>query len=435
MPRHLSSAALVAGWLFLPAAALAQSALPPAMDTVAARGLFREAASLTARDGGRLWGRSLQGPLLLVDPATRTVLAESPDLEGLLHPFGGFFTGTLPSTENAANTGFTWGGRAWAMVVWPPTADSLERAVLLVHELWHRIQDSLGLPGSTPANPHLATRDGRLWLRLEGRALRRALDLDGAARTRALRDALIFRRRRQSLFPGADSTERRLEMSEGLAEYSGVVVAAADSATLHRLLAGRLAVLDTLSNLERVFAYETGPAYGYFLDQLAAGWRGWLRGSDDLSRLLVWAVGGGVPVGEAATRALAYRSVAMRHEESTREAHRKVRQSELRKRFVMGPVLELPLSDMKLGFDPHQVESMDSLGIVYGNLRLTDKWGVLQCDASGGLISFDWHRLIVPAPADTAGRRLTGPGWVLELAPEWRIVAGSRRGDWAVVAQ
>src|ERR1051326_4087835 len=86
-------------------------------------------------------------------------------------------------------------------------------------------------------------------------------------------------------------------MSEGLAEYSGVVVAAADSATLHRLLAGRLAVLDTLSNLERVFAYEPGPAYGYFLDQLAAGGRGWLRGSDGLSRLLVSARGGGVPVG------------------------------------------------------------------------------------------------------------------------------------------
>jgi hypothetical protein len=157
--------------------------------------------------------------------------------------------------------------------------------------------------------------------------------------------------------------------------------------------------------------------------------------SDDLSRLLVWAVRGGAPEGQATARAAVYRSGVMRREETTRETRRKSRQVELRKRFVQGPVLELPLSDMKLGFDPRQVESMDSVGIVYGNLRLTDTWGVLQCDASGGLISFDWHRLIVPAPADTAGRRLTGPGWVLELAPEWRIVPGTRRGDWAVVRQ
>ena len=141
---------LVAGWLLVPAVGRAQTTAPPGMDTVAARSLFREAAALTARDGGQLWGRSLQGPLLLVDASTRAVLAESPDPEGLLHPLGGLFTGTLPPSENAANTGFTWGGRTWAMIVWPPQADSLERGVLLVHELWHRIQDSLGLPASSP---------------------------------------------------------------------------------------------------------------------------------------------------------------------------------------------------------------------------------------------------------------------------------------------
>ena len=435
MRRHWPIASLVAGCLFLPAASRAQTAPPPGIDTAAVRTLFQEAVALTARDSGRLWGRSLQGPLLIVDPATRTVLADSPDLAELLHPLGGLFTGTLPQSENAANTRFNWGGRAWAMIMWPPPASSRDRAVLLTHELWHRIQDSLGFPASDRANPHLATRDGRLWLRLEGRALRRALDASGAARIRALRDAIIFRRHRHALFPGSDSTERLLEMNEGLAEYTGVMVAATDSAMLRDLVSERLAALDTLTRMERVFAYQTGPAYGFFLDQLAPGWRSWLRVSDDLSRLLVWAVRGGAPEGQATARAAVYRSGVMRREETTRETRRKSRQVELRKRFVQGPVLELPLSDMKLGFDPRQVESMDSVGIVYGNLRLTDTWGVLQCDASGGLISFDWHRLIVPAPADTAGRRLTGPGWVLELAPEWRIVPGTRRGDWAVVRQ
>jgi hypothetical protein len=99
---------------------------------------------------------------------------------------------------------------------------------------------------------------------------------------------------------------------------------------------------------------------------------------------------------------------------------------------VSGPVLELPLAEMKIGFDPGQVEALNGVGTVYGALRLTDRWGVLQCDGSGGLISGDFRRAVVPAPADITGRRLTGPGWVLELLPDWHFVPGTRKGDWTV---
>lgn len=433
MPRRFIAPLTLAGWILLAAPLPAQSAPELPIDSALARRHFQQASALTARDGGRLWGRSLAGPILFVDPATRTVLADSPDLEGLLRPLGGFYTGTLPPSEMAANTGLRWAGRTWAMIRWPPTADSLERGVLLVHELWHRIQAGLGLPLDDPPNPHLATLEGRLWLRLEARALRRALDARGAARSRALRDALLFRRRRQARFSGADSTERQLEMNEGLAEYTGVAVAAPDSAALHDLVAERLAALDTIAHYEREFAYQTGPAYGFFLDQLAAGWRAGLGSGDDLSRLLNRALGGkSAATAQAVARGQAYGYAAVRREETARERRRAAHLAALRERFVTGPVLELPLTEMKLGFDPAEVESMDSLGIVYGKLRLSDKWGVMQCDATGGLVSFDWHRLIVPAPADTAGRRLTGAGWVLELAPAWRLVPGTRRGDWTV---
>jgi hypothetical protein len=436
MPRPLLLAGLLAGRLLLPGPAAAQSPPAPAIDTAQARRHFAQASALTSRDAGRLWGRSLGGPLLFVDPGTRSVLADSADFEARLHPLGGFFAATLPPAENVANTAFKWGGRTWAMVVWPPAEDSVRRAVLFVHELWHRIQDSLGLPATNPANPHLATRDGRLWLRLEGRALQRALETSGAARTRALRDAVLFRRRRLSRFPGADSTERQLELHEGLAEYTGVVLAAPDSAALRTLVAERLAVLDTAAHFERDFAYRTGPAYGFFLDLLAPYWRATLRRSDDLPRLLNLALHPRAPaVTQAVSRGAGYGYAALRREEIARETRTVAHLAELRARFVAGPVLELPLSAMKLGFDPALVEAFDTLGTVYGKLRLSDEWGVLECDASGGLISSDWHRIVVPAPADTAGRRLTGPGWVLELAPAWRIVPGSRRGDWTVAAQ
>lgn len=435
MPRPIFAAFAVTAGLAA-AGALPAQTVPTTIDTALARRFFLEAAAVTAADGGRLWGRSLAGPILFVDPVTRTVLADSADTEGRLSPLGPYFTGQLAPSENAANTAFPWAGRVWAMVRWPPTADSLERQVLFAHELWHRIQGDLGLPATIPGNAHLGTRDGRLWLRLEGRALRKAINARGAARARAISDALTFRHQRYIRFPGADSSERLLELHEGLAEYTGIVLATPSGVGRSGLVVSRLAALDTAAHFERDFAYQTGPAYGFLLDELAPDWRAGLRAGDGLSGLLEHALGAGRPAsGSATARASSYGFTTVRRDEDARERRRRARVAALRVRFVSGPLLELPLHDMKVGFDPSLVEAMDSLGSVYGKLRLSDRWGVLECDASGGLITPDWTALIVPAPADTTGRRLTGPGWVLDLAPTWRVAPGRRRGDWTLVKE
>jgi hypothetical protein len=432
MSHFFSTALAAAGVLTFVAPLGAQDPVSSSIDTALARQYFQEAGALTARDGGRLWGRSLAGPLLLVDRATRTVIADQPGPESWLRPAGTLFFGTLPASENVANTAFRSGDVVWAMVVWPMPSDSLERGVLLAHELWHRVQDSLGFPMASPTNAHLGQRDGRLWLRLEGRALRRALTLAGARRDRALRDALAFRRARQARFRGADSTERALELNEGLAEYSGVVAASESPEIRRGLVERRLASLDTLTSMERNFAYRTGPAYGVFLDDLAPGWRTSLSRRTDLAGLLESALGAGTTGGSAATRAAPYGYAVVLREERARATRQAVRLAAIKRRFMSGPLLELPLAEMKMSFDPDRVESLDGVGSVYAALRLTDRWGVLQCDVSGGLVAADFQRVVVPAPADLTGRRLTGPGWVLELGAEWRIVPGRRSGDWTV---
>lgn len=425
--------ALAAGRLLFGLPALRAQTAPMPMDTTEARRYFREAAELAARDAGTLWGRSLEGPILFVHASTRTVLSGVADREELLRPLGGMYTGALPDAEPIANTSLRWAGHTWAMVVWPPQTDSLERRVLFAHELWHRVQDGLGLPSGIPSNAHLGTRDGRLWLRLEGRALRRALAASGAVRTRALEDAVAFRRARRALFPGSETDERALELNEGLAEYSGIMLATASRAARRELADRRLAILDSATNFERDFAYHTGPAWGLLLDDLAPGWRVGLRATDDLAMTAARSLGAAREAGRSApARGASYGLAGVRKSEDTRVSARRKHVAALRTRFVTGPVLELPLAEMKMSFDPAKVEAMSSLGSVYGMLRLTDRWGVLQCDVSGGLIAADFRRALLPAPADTVGRRLTGPGWVLELLPGWQLVPGPRPGDWTV---
>lgn len=47
-----------------------------------ARARFAEAHALCAADGGALWGASLCGPMMLVDGATRFVVANQADAQG-----------------------------------------------------------------------------------------------------------------------------------------------------------------------------------------------------------------------------------------------------------------------------------------------------------------------------------------------------------------
>ena len=166
----------------------------------------------------------------------------------------------------------------------------------------------------------------------------------------------------------------------------------------------RLAVLDTATHLERSFAYQTGPAYGFFLDASSPGWRASLSRSD-LAYVLDASLHGAASIrpASAVSRAAAYGYAAVRKEEQARATKQIAHLALLRRRFVSGAVLELPLAEMKMGFDPGQVEALAGVGTVYGTLRLTDRWGVLQCDGSGGAISGDFRRAIVPAPADITG--------------------------------
>ena len=57
---------LAAGWALLPITAAAQ------VDTGLAERYFGEARVLCERDGGKLWGTSLCGPMMFADAATGT---------------------------------------------------------------------------------------------------------------------------------------------------------------------------------------------------------------------------------------------------------------------------------------------------------------------------------------------------------------------------
>src|SRR6476620_10175796 len=152
---------------------------------------LREANAICGGDNGKLWGVSLCGPVLLVDPAPRALFANQIDAEKALKPDGEIFVGKLPEQINIANTALDWAGTKWTMIMLPLPEANDRRAVLMAHEMWHRVQRDLGLPPAGATNNHLDRREGRFWLQLEWRALAASLYASGPAHREAVRDAVV----------------------------------------------------------------------------------------------------------------------------------------------------------------------------------------------------------------------------------------------------
>ena len=395
---------------------------------------LREAEALCRKDSGALWGRSLCGPLLLVDPATRSVFANQADKQEVLQREGEIFVGKLPNEINIANTAADWAGVKWTMIMLPLPEEAGRRAALLAHEMWHRIQEEIGFPASGAANNHLDTRDGRYWLQLEWRALSAALATRGDERKRAVMDAALFRARRRQLFEKAAEEERAMELHEGLAEYTGVKLSGRDD--LERfVIDGRLKDAPTNKTFVRSFAYASGPAYGLLLDAADDGWRRGLSKEADLGELLFARLGIQLPPDLAAAadeRARSYAGVDLGAAEDKLEQTRRELISSYRARLVDSPTLTIRLQKMNMQFNPGNLVAIEPLGTVYPDIRIVDVWGVLTVSRGGALMSSDFSKITVAAPATTQGPRVEGDGWALELKEGWSIAPAERGGSFVL---
>jgi hypothetical protein len=410
---------------------------PMAIDHGRAAELFAEARAMS---GANPWQGRLYGPMLFVEPESRYVVANEADAEGILQPVDGVFSGVLPEDKGIANTVISWGGRHWTMVIWPLPSGYFERRRLVAHELFHRLGPELGIPLESPSNAHLDTRVGRLWFRLELRALTRALASEGAERVRSVEDALAFRGRRHAAFPSGAEEERQLELNEGLAEYTGIRVSLPDGARAGWAVQ-RMESFDVraeTSGVTRNFAYATGPGYGLLLDAAMPGWQVAVRDSTDLGALLADAFNvnqSAVLSTELEGRMVPYDGAALSALEARREAVQFREQNEFRDRFVVGPVVNLPVDkDFGYSFNPNAVSALEGVGQVLATAKIRAGWGTL--DVTGGVLLKRSDRgvtgVVVPAPRDPGAPPLAGDGWSLTLAEGWEVVPGERPGDWQV---
>lgn len=394
---------------------------------------FAEAKAASDADGGKLWGRPLYGPMIFLDTEARTIYANQPDPQHRLTKKEGVYLGKVGQEFPAANTAYSYAGVTWTLIPFDNMpATEIGRVQLMMHESFHRIQNDLGLPPGPTRNVHLDAKDGRIWLRLEWRALSAALVSWGAERAQAIRDALTFRAYRRTLYPDAAREEDRMEVHEGLAEYTGIALDGLDNQANRWFMAGRLKVNAQRPSYPYTFAYETGPSYGLLLDMEVPDWRKGLTPASSLSGLLATAEHFQAPEpleAAAVERANAYRPADIFISEDKRAREREHAIAEYRQLLVTGPVLEMPLAHVNVSFDPNHVVPLGDEGNVYPAITISDDWGTIVVQ-KGALINKTFTAAYVSAP--TSADHLAGDGWKLSLKPGWKVVPGEKSGSFKI---
>jgi hypothetical protein len=388
---------------------------------------FEKVKAICERDNGKLWGMSLYAPILVIDKKTRMIVANEPDLEGQLQKKGNVYVGHYPTNNVVGASSGNFAGKSWATIPYPfDWKDSLDIYCTYIHESFHRIQHDLGFNCKGYNNSQMDRMDARIYLNLEWRALISAVNSTDNNRITAIKDALLFRQQRRKIYPGADTNESRFEIHEGLADYTAFKLCCnSDSDLKERLLQRQSRFLDNKGSYVRSYGYYSGFLYAYLLDVTGTSWRKGLSCDDDLGLLLLRSLKIDISQDTAnwfnqSKERYPYQEIY--NSELVINNDKEKELSDYRKRFTQNPVVKIDL--IKVGFllkcSPRP---LDTLGDVYSQIDITDKWGYLTVTDKGCLLSTTYKKATITADSiKINGQLITGDGWTLKLNDNWTII-------------
>ncbi len=374
-------------------------------------------------ENGKTWNYSLQGPIMFVNRDTRTIIANQGDNYGELTEKGNFYIGKLPENINIANTSIEWNGIRWTMIGLPLPETKEDRLNLLIHESFHRIQPMVGFNTKIELpNKHLDTKNGRIFLKLELEALKHALQSERP--DVHIQNALKFRKYRNQIFPDAKESENSLELNEGLAEYTGSILSQRSDKDLKEHYISQIDRITNLPSFYRSFPYATTAVYGYYLDKTNKKWNLSIDKDSNITDILnkSWGINDDeISYEEIEKLGKDYNMESIVNEEIQKETAKEEINNKYRNIFLSPQRLEINLENISIGFNPSNIMSLDSLGTVYPNLRITDNWGILEVDSCGALISPEWNKVTISNPEFISDTIIGGKGWKLKLDHQFKI--------------
>lgn len=386
---------------------------------------FKSVEEICNRDNGKLWGKNLYGPLMFIDRTSRKIVANSPDNEGLLKGKEGIYTGYYPKELIINFAPVKFGGLLFAMAPLPAEEDEYRIKTGAIHGLFHRFNETVGIMPSVYNTNNMDEKEARLWIKLEWKALRKAINSEGEPQL-AIRDALIFRGSNRELYQKNVTDENRFETSEGLATFTYTMLCTDSPLEYKRRLFENLDRIYSMQSYSRSYGFIHGALYASLLNDKGFDFRKIQSDTFDLGVAVKEAYGIELPAicrDVAGSLALGYDIDIINKEEEKRLADIQESIHKQISTFTEKPVVFLELESPYFDFEPEDIHSLDTLGTLYNSMRVSDNWGKLTVDRVGCLVANNLKYLRITAKGFKKEKnRISGEGWHLLLNDDWELI-------------
>jgi hypothetical protein len=387
---------------------------------------FKSIEDICNLDNGRLWGKNLYGPILLIDRKSRKITSNQPDNEGLLKGKDGIYTGLFPKELIILNAPVNFGGTLFAMVPLPDEEDSYRIKSWAIRGLFHCFQQTSGIPHSFFNSANMDEKEARLWIKLEWKALRKALNSEGKERQLAIRDALIFRGSNRELYLKYTTDQNRFETYEGLSTFTYTLLCTNSCDEFKSRLFENMDRIYSMQSYARSYGFIHGALYASLLHQIGFDFRVIHSDNYDLGNTVKELYQIELPEicrDVAGSLAVNYEIDEINREEELRLANIKESLHKEVSIFTERPVVFLELESPYFDFEPENIHSLDTLGTLYSSMRISDNWGKLTVDKGGCLVSNSLKYLRITAKGiKTDKSQIAGEGWILNLNSGWELV-------------
>jgi hypothetical protein len=386
---------------------------------------FRKVEDACNRDNGKLWGKNLWGPVMYVDRNTRKIIANQPDKEGLLKLKDGIYTGTYPRELLIYNNAAKYGGTLFAMAPLPNEEDEYRILNRAIHGLFHCFQESTGYTSSGYNTVNMDEKNARLWMKLEWKALRKALNSEGSEQQVAIRDALVFKGSNREQYQEYADDEIRFENYEGLAAFTYTLLITRTPEENKNRMLEFLDRIYSMPSYNRSYGAVTGALYANLLYSKGYDFKLIRSENVDLGDEVKNLYDIQLPEvcrDVAGSLALNYEVDIIQSEEAKRIADIKERIHRLISTFTEKPVVFFELESPYFDFEDSDIHPMDTLGTLYSAIRVSDNWGKLTVENGGCLVSNNFKYLRITSKGYKADKnRVGGEGWHLVLNAGWEL--------------
>jgi len=308
-----------------------------------------------------------------------------------------------------ANSCLSYGDKKYITIIYDSYSrlNFLDKIALIAHESYHYYQEEIGYKMVSSNNTYLDNGEGRILLRCELKALEKALKND----TNALKDALLIRVYRQSLFNTNNETE--FELNEGLAEYTKLACICNSMEDLKEKLLLSIINNDSIGYTNN-FAYMTGPIYAYFLNNNDFAKKHLNDITDELKRSYK------IPIFFDKTKIFPILTKYGYHEIAEQEKNKTI---SICKYYLKNKdYIYIRNNNTNFSFNPNDriIEINDSL-LLLSNTKLKSEWGIIE--ASNGLIrDKNWKFFLLPPPKSIIGNRVIGECYRIELTDSYNLI-------------